>query len=82
MVKVRKFQGYLAEQSNVAKIIAPPYDVVNTEEARTLAGGNEMCFLHVNKPEIDLPAGTNLYDPQVYEKGRENLLKFIKNGWV
>ena len=81
MVKVRKFRGYLADQANTAKIIAPPYDVLNTEEAREMAAGNEMSFLRVNKPEIDLPPGTNLYDPAVYAKGRENLEKFIKNGW-
>lgn len=66
----------------MAKIIAPPYDVLNTEEAKAMAGDNEMCFLHVNKPEIDLPAGTNLYAQEVYEKGRDNLEKFKKNGWV
>jgi len=47
-----------------------------------MAKGNEMCFLHVNKPEIDLPEGTNLYDQKVYEKGKENLEKFKKNGWL
>ena len=82
MVKVRKFQGYLADQSNVAKIIAPPYDVLNTEEARHMANGNDMSFLRVNKPEIDLPEGTNLYDDQVYKTGKENLELFKKNGWI
>jgi uncharacterized protein (DUF1015 family) len=50
----------------VSKIISPPYDVLNTEEAKEMAGGNDMCFLHVNKPEIDLPAGTDLYSNEVY----------------
>jgi uncharacterized protein (DUF1015 family) len=40
--------------------------VLNTEEAKEMAGDNEMCFLHVNKPEIDLPSGTDLYSPEVY----------------
>jgi uncharacterized protein (DUF1015 family) len=61
MVKVRKFHGYLADQPNVAKIIAPPYDVLNSDEAKAMAADNEMSFLHVNKPEIDLPSGTNVY---------------------
>jgi uncharacterized protein (DUF1015 family) len=41
-----------------------------------------MCFLHVNKPEIDLPEGTDLYDPAVYAKGKENLENFVKKGWL
>ena len=82
MVKVRQFKGYLADQPNVIKIIAPAYDVLNTEEARVMAGTNEMCFLHVNKPEIDLPVGTNLYDQSVYETGRDNLQKFREEGWL
>lgn len=82
MVKVRQFQGYLADQPNVLKILSPEYDVVNTEEAREIAGTNEMCFLHVNKPEIDLPVGTSGYDKSVYEKGLENLELFKKAGYL
>lgn len=47
-----------------------------------MAKGNEMCFLRVSKPEIDLPDGTNLYSQEVYEKGRENLMLFRKNGYI
>lgn len=61
MVKVRSFKGFLAQKENAAKIIAPPYDVVNSEEAKEMASGNPMSFLRVSKPEIDLPAGTNVY---------------------
>jgi uncharacterized protein (DUF1015 family) len=82
MVKVRSFKGHLAQQSNADKIISPPYDVLNTEEAKAMADGNEMCFLRVSKPEIDLPAGTNLYAPEVYAKGRENLMLFREKGWI
>ena len=55
---------------------------MNSEEAKEMAKGNEMSFLNVNKPEIDLPAGTNLYDSSVYLKGKENLDKWRKNGWL
>ena len=82
MVKVRSFKANLANQANASKIKSPPYDVLNTEEAKEMAAGNEMCFLRVSKPEIDLPAGTNLYSPEVYAKGRENLLLFRKEGWI
>ena len=56
--------------------------MVDTEEARVLAEGNDMNFLHVNKPEIDLEAGISQYDNQVYEKGKENLEKFIEKGYL
>jgi len=47
-----------------------------------MAAGNDMCFLRVSKPEIDLPAGTNLYSSEVYDKGRENLMYFRKQGYI
>lgn len=82
MVKVARFRGFLAAQEHADKVIAPPYDVLNTEEALRMAGENDKSFLHVNKPEIDLPVGTNLYDDAVYAKGKENLDKFVANGWL
>ena len=82
MVKVRKFQGFLANQANADRVISPPYDVLNSEEAKEMAKGNDMCFLRVSKPEIDLPAGTNLYSQEVYDKGRENLMLFRKEGFI
>ena len=47
-----------------------------------MANGNEYCFLHVDKPEIDLPENTDLYSDEVYEMGKTNLQKFIKNEWL
>lgn len=47
-----------------------------------MAKGNEMSFLHVNKPEIDLPEDTDPYSDLVYQKGRDNLRKFISNKWL
>ena len=55
-----------------------PYDVVNTEEARQLAAGNPLSFLHVSRPEIDLPEGTDLYSEAVYRKGFENFQELIQ----
>ena len=81
-VIVRSFKGYLANQQNVDKIISPPYDVLNTKEARAMAEGNEMSFLHVNKPEIDLDPDVPPYDDRVYEQGRANLLEFIDKGYL
>ncbi len=58
-----------------AAVAAVPYDVVNTEEARALAAGNPLSFLHVSRPEIDLPPGTNPYSDAVYELARANFTK-------
>ena len=80
MVTIKPFKGYLANQNNCDKIISPAYDTLNSEEARLMSDGNPMSFLHVNKPEIDLPVETDPYSDDVYNKGRENLLKFIENG--
>lgn len=82
MVKISKFHGYLANKECADKIISPPYDVLDSEEAKAMSAGNEKSFLHVNKPEIDLPEGTDVYSQEVYEKGRDNLQLWIANGWL
>jgi uncharacterized protein (DUF1015 family) len=56
-------------------VASPPYDVVSTEEARALAAANPLSFLHVSRPEIDLPGGTDLYSDAVYRKAAENFEK-------
>ncbi len=61
-------------------VVAPPYDVLSTDEARERASGRPWSFLHISKPEIDLPAGTNPYAPEVYAKGAENLQAMIQAG--
>jgi len=66
MVTVRPFKGYLANVKLAQKLISPPYDVINTVEARQMASGNPYSFLNVNKPEITLPEATNPYDDVVY----------------
>ncbi len=61
-------------------VVAPPYDVLSTAEARERVAGRPFSFLHISKPEIDLPADTNPYAPGVYTKGAENLRKLIEFG--
>ncbi|MGA0369612.1 MAG: DUF1015 family protein, partial [Kiritimatiellia bacterium] len=65
-----------------SQIASPPYDVIDSEEARRMAAGNPRTFLHINKPEIDLPEGTNLYSDAVYAKAAENFALFQQNGWL
>lgn len=82
MATVKPFRGLRPPKEIVSKLAALPYDVINSEEARKLAEDNPQSFLHVTKPEIDLPPKTDLYDPVVYAKARENFALFRKNGWL
>jgi uncharacterized protein (DUF1015 family) len=61
------------------QVSSVPYDVVNTEEARNLAAGNPLSFLHVSRPEIDLPEGTDIYSDAVYRKAVDNFQNLIRN---
>ncbi len=72
MAIIRPFQALRPTPANVARIAAVPYDVVNTEEARALATGNPLSFLHVSRAEIDLPPDTDPYSDAVYAKALEN----------
>jgi uncharacterized protein (DUF1015 family) len=77
---IRPFTGIRPRAELAARVAAPPYDVLDSEEARAEAEGNPYSFLHVGKPEIDLPRGIDLYDDRVYAKGRENLDRMIREG--
>ncbi len=70
---VRPFAALRPAPRRAPEVIAPPYDVLNSEEARGLAENRPWSFLHISKPEIDLPLGTDPYAPEVYAKGAENL---------
>jgi uncharacterized protein (DUF1015 family) len=74
---IRPFNALRPQAERAAQVAAVPYDVVNTEEARALASGNPWSFLHVSRPEIDLPAGTPIYSDQVYAKAADNFQKLI-----
>ena len=82
MVTVKPFKGFVANARLAQNLIAPPYDVINTKEARLMADGNKHSFLRVNKPEIELPLDQDPYADAVYTKGRVNLQRFIKDGWL
>ncbi len=79
MAKIRAFRALRPEASVVSRIAAVPYDVVNTEEARALAQGNELSFLHVSRAEIDLPPDTNPYADIVYKTAAERFAKLRPN---
>lgn len=81
MAVLRKFKAIRPKNGLEEKIASFPYDVINSEEAREIAKGNEYSFLHINKPEIDLPPETDHYAEEVYLKAKENYENFVKNGW-
>jgi len=80
MTLIRPFTGLRPAPGRAAEVAAPPYDVLNTEEARNRARGRPWSFLHISRPEIDLPPGTDQYAPEVYAKGRENFDKMLAEG--
>jgi uncharacterized protein (DUF1015 family) len=76
------FRALRPASGRAAEILAPPYDVLSSAEARARAAGKPWSFLHISKPEIDLDAGVDPYDPAVYAKAAENLKRMIAAGVV
>ncbi len=82
MAHIKPFRGIRPPQDIAARLSSRPYDVLNSEEARAEAEGNEYSLYHIIKPEIDFPAGTDEHDPKVYEKAKENYTLFKQRGWL
>ena len=80
MATLKPFAALRPKPELAAQICELPYDVMSSDEARAMAAGKPLSFLHVSKPEIDLPVGTDLYSPVVYAKGAENFQKLIAQG--
>ena len=77
---IRPLKGLRPAPGQAAAVAAPPYDVLDSQEARARAAGKPYSFLHISKPEIDLPEGTNPYAPEVYAKGASNLAELVAKG--
>jgi len=77
---VKPFRGLRARPELASKVACPPYDVLSSKEARQLAAGNPISFLHVNKSEIDFDDKSNPYSDEVYRKAAENLKKLENDG--
>lgn len=82
MAILKAFRGLRPPKAIVSMVASRPYDVLDSDEARQEAEGNDHSLLHIIKPEIDLPPETDHYAPEVYEKARENFARFIANGWL
>ncbi|MEI8257581.1 MAG: DUF1015 family protein [Deltaproteobacteria bacterium] len=80
MVTVRPFRALRPSPADAVRVAAPPYDVINSREARALAAGEPDSFLRVSRPEIDLPEGTDEHDDAVYAQGAKNLDEFLARG--
>jgi uncharacterized protein (DUF1015 family) len=80
MATIKPFSALRPQQQMAAQVASRPYDVLNSEEARTEAQGNPFSFLHVTKSEIDLPAGVDTHSQEVYDTAKENLQQFINKG--
>lgn len=82
MAIIKPFKGIRPPKELVEQVASRPYDVLNSEEAREEAKGNEKSLYHIIKPEIDFPAGTDEHDPKVYEKAADNFQMFQDKGWL
>jgi uncharacterized protein (DUF1015 family) len=80
MAIIKPFRGLRPPQDLARKVAALPYDVMDVAEARAMAAGNPDSFLHVSRPEIDLPDEIDCHDEAVYVQGQENLAEFIRRG--
>ena len=79
---VKPFKGLRPPKELIEQVASRPYDVLNSEEARAEAAGNEKSLYHIIKPEIDFPVGTDEHDPAVYEKAAANFQLFQEKGWL
>ena len=82
MAIIKPFKGIRPPKELVEQVASRPYDVLNSEEAREEAKGNEKSLYHIIKPEIDFPAGTDEHDAKVYDKAAENFRMFQDKGWL
>ena len=78
MAIVKPFRALRPQPAQAAQVSAVPYDVVNTEEARALAEDNPLSFLRVSRPEIEMPAGTDIYADAVYARAAANFQRLIE----
>ncbi|MBK1695030.1 hypothetical protein CKO09_09810 [Chromatium weissei] len=80
MSLIEPFAGLRPAPNRAADIAAPPYDVMNAAEARRMVEGRPWSFLHISRPEVDLPEGVDPYSPAVYAKAQENLHRMLAEG--
>jgi len=80
MPLIKPFPGLRPAPGRAAEVAAPPYDVMNASEARQMVQGRPWSFLHISRPEVDLPEGIDPYAPEVYAKAAENMQRMQREG--
>ena len=81
-MKIKPFKGIRPPKELAKQVSSRPYDVLNSDEARREAAGNEMSLYHIIKPEINFPEGTDEHDEKVYPSAVEHFHKFREKGWL
>ena len=82
MAILKAFKGIRPVKDKAKLMASKPYDVLSSEEARIEAKDNEYSFLHVVKPEIDLPPEIDHYSPEVYKKGKDNFYEMMERSFI
>ena len=82
MAIIKPFKGIRPPKELVEQVASRPYDVLNSDEARKEAEGNEKSLYHIIKPEINFPEGTDEHDPRVYQSAAEHFQMFQDKGWL
>ncbi|HOV14245.1 MAG TPA: DUF1015 family protein [Spirochaetota bacterium] len=82
MIKIKPFKALRPKKDLYSKVIAPPYDVVSHEDCMNLVKGNPYSLIHISRSEVDLPSNVDHYSSEVYLKAKENLEKFIRDGFL
>ncbi|MCP4151960.1 MAG: DUF1015 domain-containing protein [bacterium] len=77
MARIEPFKGIRPTKEHVGNVSSPPYDVLDSSEAKKLTKNNPFSFLRITKPEVDLPDGVNLYSDEVYDQAKKNLKQFL-----
>ena len=80
MAIIKAFRAVRPTEEHAKDVAALPYDVMNSEEAREMVNGKPYSFLHVDKAEVDLPEGIDIYSEEVYLKAKENMEKLVTDG--
>jgi uncharacterized protein (DUF1015 family) len=81
-MKIKPFIAFRPPAEIAATLASPPYDVVDTAEARAIAGDNPMCFLRISRSELELPAGTDPYSDAVYQRAGDNFRRFQEQRYL
>lgn len=80
MAIIKPFKGFRPPSDMVEQIASKPYDVMNRTEAKEMAHGNKISFLRITRPEIEFDESVSPYDPEIYQRAKDNFIKFVNEG--